>query len=174
MSGNSSQQYGRVVCRGCHVTLMFPQGASNVRCSQCGTITQATSPMAELTCANCNIRLMYPRSAESVQCAMCRYVNSSRGVGHIQCSGCQQTLRYQLGASSVRCAACNSITNASGQQANQSSMPNSNDLSGADSAGSTAFGAQFDSMVVVQNPPAVDEDGNEINSIVVGMKTDTD
>eukprot|EP01024_Parvocaulis_polyphysoides_P014566 TRINITY_DN16065_c0_g1_i1.p2 TRINITY_DN16065_c0_g1~~TRINITY_DN16065_c0_g1_i1.p2 ORF type:complete len:175 (-),score=7.16 TRINITY_DN16065_c0_g1_i1:241-765(-) len=172
----SNSRYGHIVCRGCHVTLMYPQGASNVRCSQCGTITQSGLPMAELECANCHIRLVYPRSAASVQCAVCRYVNSARGVAHLQCSGCQQMLRYQLGAQSVRCAVCSTITIATNQQQqqlqhSQSNMPNSSDLSGTDSA---ALGAQFDQMVVVQNPPAMDEDGNEVNSIVVGMKTDTD
>eukprot|EP01026_Neomeris_dumetosa_P026589 TRINITY_DN216_c0_g2_i2.p2 TRINITY_DN216_c0_g2~~TRINITY_DN216_c0_g2_i2.p2 ORF type:complete len:210 (+),score=13.87 TRINITY_DN216_c0_g2_i2:26-655(+) len=173
-----SRQSGQIVCRGCNITLRYPAGASSVRCSQCGTITQArpayipqtVTQMSELVCTGCNTRLRYPRNALSVQCALCSQVNNPGGTAQVQCSGCQRMLRYQRGAQSVRCAACSAITHAQSRQggggASSSQNANNND------DGFTALGGQFDTMVVVQNPPAVDEDGNEINSIVVGMKLD--
>eukprot|EP01025_Chloroclados_australasicus_P043428 TRINITY_DN4645_c0_g1_i1.p2 TRINITY_DN4645_c0_g1~~TRINITY_DN4645_c0_g1_i1.p2 ORF type:complete len:172 (-),score=12.64 TRINITY_DN4645_c0_g1_i1:325-840(-) len=171
MSHQQPTMYGRIVCRGCHITLMYPQGAGSVRCSQCGTITPshpapAAPEMAELTCQGCTVRLRYPRSAEHVQCAVCGHINLTRGVGHLQCSGCRQILRYQLGAQSVRCAVCHAITQATGQTGASSSR----DIGNNDAI----QGGQFDQMVVVQNPPALDEDGKELNSIVIGMKTDMD
>jgi LSD1 subclass zinc finger protein len=50
--------------QGCRTLLVYPQGASNVRCALCNTITPvppAGTDMAQLDCGGCRTRLMYVR-----------------------------------------------------------------------------------------------------------------
>ncbi|PNH03316.1 Protein LSD1 [Tetrabaena socialis] len=57
---------------------MYPQGASNVRCSRCSHITSAPASAgadsAQIVCNGCRVLLSYPRGAQSVQCSMCSSV----------------------------------------------------------------------------------------------------
>eukprot|EP00892_Ulva_mutabilis_P012272 jgi/Ulvmu1/9417/UM051_0045.1 len=126
----------QIQCQGCQITLMYPQGAANVRCSQCQHITPvaAAAPAAmrtppagmppqmtqqlpsaqraQLQCAGCQVMLMYPRGANNVQCAVCGVVSSAaqaNTVAHLQCSSCQTWLMYSFGARSVKCAVCESV-----------------------------------------------------------------
>ena len=76
-SGNTSREKcGHRVEFAIHTNVS--QGASNVRCSLCSTVTQvpsAASETAQLDCQGCHTRLIYARGASSVQCSVCHAVN---------------------------------------------------------------------------------------------------
>mmetsp|Transcript_54779 Transcript_54779/g.174034 ORF Transcript_54779/g.174034 Transcript_54779/m.174034 type:complete len:109 (+) Transcript_54779:172-498(+) len=68
----------QIICTGCRTLLVYPQGASNVRCALCNQITSvppAGTEMAQLVCGGCRTLLMYIRGATSVQCSCCNTVN---------------------------------------------------------------------------------------------------
>ncbi|KAK9810490.1 hypothetical protein WJX72_011530 [[Myrmecia] bisecta] len=165
--GPSSQ----IVCGGCRTLLMYPQGAQNVRCARCGHIT-AVPPAgggeaAQLVCSNptCRVVLMYPRGATQVQCSVCTTVNcamAANQVGHLVCGMCHITLMYAHGAQSVKCAVCNNVTPVNASSITVAPHPPGNAGEGS-SAGKTT------QTVVVENPPSIDEDGNEIQNIAVGV-----
>ena len=67
-------------------------------------------------------------------------------VGHIVCSGCQITLMYAFGAQSVKCAVCNHVTPVLGQPGGRPGQP----------------GVPQQQAVLVQNPPTLDDAGNEV------------
>ncbi|XP_073061216.1 uncharacterized protein [Primulina eburnea] len=72
----------QLVCGGCRTVLLYPRGATNVRCTLCNMVTPvpptATAPMpnhvAHVNCGNCCITLMYPAGAPSVKCSICHYI----------------------------------------------------------------------------------------------------
>jgi LSD1 subclass zinc finger protein len=70
--------HSHLVCGGCQTLLMYPQGASNVRCSRCTHITpvpvSTANEMAHIVCNGCRVLLSYPRGSQSVQCSMCHTV----------------------------------------------------------------------------------------------------
>uniref|UniRef100_A0A061RA73 Protein lsd1-like n=1 Tax=Tetraselmis sp. GSL018 TaxID=582737 RepID=A0A061RA73_9CHLO len=170
----------QIVCSGCSTLLMYPQGATNVKCARCHHVTQ-TSEMAQLVCSGCCVLLMYPRGANTVQCSRCSTINRAMQAqsnnqrsqtGQIVCSGCRVTLVYSFGAQSVKCALCNCVTHVAANAAASST-------GGAES--STAQGdiipprnpekasAPKPAAVVVQNPSTIDDYGNEVQSISVGL-----
>ena len=142
------------------------QGASNVRCALCSTVTQVPSSgadTAQLDCAGCRTRLAYARGAASVRCSVCDTVNaaSSSGAGHAsrcQCGGCGIQLMYAAGARSVMCAACNFVTHvdAGASSHGGSRAPSSNNPLGP-------------KMVVVENPPTLDASGKMVSNMAVGV-----
>lgn len=82
--------------------------------------------------------------------------------GHVQCGGCSIMLMYPLGAQSVKCSVCHWVTNIS-QQASW----------GAGGAGQQQQPEQqpptsLPATVVVENPPSLDEQGNEVRGEVMG------
>lgn len=87
-------------------------------------------------------------------------------VAHLQCQGCRTWLMYAYGARSVKCAICESITRTAPdggqQQASTSGMAGPS--AAAQQQASVPVPAPAPEMpaVVVQNPPTVDEDGNEV------------
>ncbi len=117
---------GQLICGGCRTLLVYPQGASNVRCALCSSVTSVpphgAAEMAQLVCAGCRTLLMYMRGATSVQCSCCHTVNlamelappppaaAAAAVAHINCGGCGMTLMYAYGAQSVKCALCQYVT----------------------------------------------------------------
>lgn len=166
-----------IVCANCTTLLLYPQGAQNVRCARCSQITPVPraggSDSAQLVCNNqqCRTTLMYPRGASQVQCSLCGTINSSmtaNQLGHIVCGCCRITLMYAFGAGSVKCAVCNTVT-----PVNQSTMTVLPAQHGPPSSGtegeSEAPKAHPTQTVVVANPPSLDEDGNEVEDIVVGV-----
>ncbi|KAF3787450.1 LOL2 protein [Nymphaea thermarum] len=131
----------QLVCSGCRTLLLYPRGATNVRCAMCNTITSVPPPgmdMSQLVCAGCRTLLMYPRGAASVRCSCCNTVNLGREtnqVAHVECGRCRTTLMYPYGAPSVKCAVCHFITN----------------------IGSTS--QTHNQTVVIENPMSMDESG---------------
>ncbi|AEE84322.1 LSD1 zinc finger family protein [Arabidopsis thaliana] len=70
----------QLVCHGCRNLLMYPRGASNVRCALCNTINMVPPPppphdMAHIICGGCRTMLMYTRGASSVRCSCCQTTN---------------------------------------------------------------------------------------------------
>mmetsp|Transcript_4775 Transcript_4775/g.11949 ORF Transcript_4775/g.11949 Transcript_4775/m.11949 type:complete len:196 (+) Transcript_4775:157-744(+) len=165
----------QIVCTGCQTLLMYPQGASNVRCSRCHHITAVTQggpEMAQLVCSGCRVLLMYPRGAGSVQCSCCSTINSaavqttSSQLGHVVCGGCTVTLMYALGAQSVKCALCNFVTGVPPPPPMYQQVGPS--TSAAPSPAPTV--KVLTNAVVVENPSTLDENGNEVPSISVGVQ----
>eukprot|EP00891_Asterochloris_glomerata_P000682 jgi/Astpho2/682/Aster-04514 len=158
-----------IVCAHCSTLLLYPQGASNVRCARCGDITAVPlhggNEAAQLVCNNstCRVVLMYPRGASQVQCSLCGTINcamAANQVGHLVCSCCRITLMYAHGAASVKCAVCNTVTPVSAEGGGQGSRQQ---------GGPQTTGHKPNKTVVIVNPSAVDEDGNEVPDFVVGV-----
>ncbi|EEH59906.1 uncharacterized protein MICPUCDRAFT_55652 [Micromonas pusilla CCMP1545] len=148
------------------------QGAAYVQCALCHTVTPAPSSedIAWLTCGSCHIQLMYRSGAASVSCTVCNSITAAPvapisgtifpfiytfmfcllEVRYCQCGGCRMMLKYSAGALSVQCAACQYIT-------------------------VTIFtrGKRGANMVVVENPPTLDENGHVKNSTSVGLAEDS-
>lgn len=152
---------GHLICtgQGCGALLTYLQGAAYVQCALCHTVIPAPSSedIAWLTCGSCHIQLMYRSGAASVSCTVCNSITaapvapiSDNQVRYCQCGGCRMMLKYSAGALSVQCAACQYIT-------------------------VTIFtrGKRGANMVVVENPPTLDENGHVKNSTSVGLAEDS-
>lgn len=142
--------------------------------------------------------LMYPRGALQVQCSLCGTLNDaqqSNQLGHIVCGGCQVTLMYAHGAQSVKCAVCNHVTPvpppsrppmlppataAQYQQhsampagpsppAGPSGPPRQQNIASGDGSNNKTMQA-----VLVENPPGLDEQGHEVQTIALGVKKESD
>ncbi|KAG2445588.1 hypothetical protein HXX76_000200 [Chlamydomonas incerta] len=156
-----------LVCGGCRCLLMYPQGASNVRCSRCGHITSAPASAgadsSQIVCNGCRVLLSYPRGAQSVQCSLCHAVTQVPVYGHLVCNGCSIMLMYPMGAQSVKCSVCHYVTPVTAATA----------AAGGASGSIPAARPKTTQTVVVENPPSYDEKGNEVANIAVGVKADT-
>ncbi|CAL5222506.1 g4880 [Coccomyxa viridis] len=181
----SASRQSQVVCGGCNTLLMFPQGAQNVRCARCRHITSVPpaggNDMAQLVCQrqSCRVLLLYPRGATQVQCSMCSNINcalAANQIGHLICACCHMTLMFAHGAQSVKCAVCNHVTPVSASSVVQPQQQQSS--AGASSNGTTTqpSGAPhrpiIKQSVVVENPPSLDQDGNEVQNLAIGVTTE--
>lgn len=73
---NRAVYQNQIVCTGCQTLLMYPQGASNVRCSRCHHITAVTQGGERRTAPHS------ARPADSIPFLRCRcYRTSWAGVG---------------------------------------------------------------------------------------------
>ena len=183
----SQNNQSQIICCGCGTLLFYPQvrhaaercssalvcttdtvaplqlqGASNVRCALCNNVTPvppAGTEMAQLECGGCRTLLMYIRGASSVQCSVCNTVNlamQANQIAHVNCGGCGITLMYAYGAQSIKCAVCNFVTQGS-----------AGGSSGQGSSGGRV--PQRPQMVVVENPPTVDDEGKLVSNMAVGV-----
>jgi LSD1 subclass zinc finger protein len=101
--------------------------------------------------------------------------------GHVLCGGCSIMLMYPLGAQSVKCSVCHHVTGVS-QHAPWQGLGGGGGAGGSGgagggqqrpgAAGGRATGKPASQTVVVENPPTVDEQGNEVPQIAVGVKED--
>ncbi|GFR43690.1 hypothetical protein Agub_g4799 [Astrephomene gubernaculifera] len=173
-TGGVGSNQGHLVCGGCQVLLMYPPGASNVRCSRCGHITQAPTSAgadsAQIVCNGCRVLLSYPRGAQSVQCAMCHAVTQVPVYGHLVCNGCSIMLMYPTGAQSVKCSVCHCVTpvTASAPAGSNPAQPQQQQQQPQQASRPKPV-----QTVVVENPPSVDDKGNEVANIAVGVKADS-
>lgn len=171
----------QIRCGRCAILLLYPQGASNVRCSQCGHITPVSIPggpeTAQLVCSHCRMLLVYPRGANTVQCSICHTLNpasQANQVAHVVCGGCRITLMYAYGAQSVKCAMCNFVTQVPQTQPRWSGQGTSTPSASTSGAPKSSAPGVAKTTVVVENPPSIDEEGNEVQNIAVGVKTEND
>ncbi len=77
----------------------------------------------------------------------------ANSIGHLVCQCCQITLMYAHGAQSVKCAVCNNVTpvgQSPGGQTGQGPSP------------SPSPRQKRTQMVVIENPPTLDSEGNEV------------
>jgi len=171
---------GQLVCSGCRTLLVYPQGAPNVCCAVCNTVTPVPPPgteMAQLICGRCRTLLMYVRGATSVQCSCCNTVNlamEANQVAHVSCGSCFTTLMYPYGAPSVKCAVCHYVTNV-GQISNmRMPLPVQRPPAAATTpASSSALPTRSQTQtVVVENPMTVDERGKMVSNVAVGVTTE--
>lgn len=132
--------------------------------------------MAQLVCTNaqCTVVLMYPRGANQVQCSVCGHVNDAMAanqIGHIICSCCHVTLMYAWGAQSVKCACCNQVTpvNASTITSPPQTQANAGSSAGPSGTGNVAAAGKAVHAVYVENPPSIDEHGNEVQNLALGV-----
>ncbi|CAL9166637.1 unnamed protein product [Musa hybrid cultivar] len=179
----------QLVCSGCRSILLYPRGATDVRCAICSTITAAASPgtsftsldstnyrmeMAQLVCGGCRTLLMYSRGATSVRCSCCNTINitgAANQVAHVNCGQCHTRLMYPYGAPSVKCAICQYITNVG--------MPNTrvpgpaahrpNESAPVLPSTSVHSSQPSNMTVVVENPMSVNESGKLVSNVVVGV-----
>ena len=63
-------------CRGCRTPLMYPRGASQVKCSLCGAMNEAahSNQLGHIRCGGCRTVLMYQLGAQSVKCSLCNHI----------------------------------------------------------------------------------------------------
>lgn len=80
--------------------------------------------------------------------------------GHINCGGCSTMLMYPVEAQSVKCSVCHFVSHVS--SSSQSTAATSR----------PPYNRPRNQTVVVENPSTIDEQGNEVSNIAVGVKTD--
>lgn len=172
----SGSQQGQLVCSGCRTLLVYPQGAANVRCALCSTVTAVPPPgteMAQLICGGCHTLLMYVRGATSVHCSCCHTVNlamEANQVAHVTCGGCATMLMYPYGAPSVKCAVCQFVTATGMNNARMPQrVPPNVSSSQAPISQQPPSHAQ---TVVVENPMTLDESGKLVSNVAVGVTTE--
>ncbi|GAB4840877.1 histone demethylase SWIRM1 [Ancistrocladus abbreviatus] len=171
----------QLVCSGCRNILLYPRGATNVRCAVCSTVTpvQPTGPeMDQLVCGGCRTLLMYTRGANSVRCLCCNTLNltsvnhppASNQVATISCGSCHITLMYPVGAPSVKCAVCHYITNVG--SAMIPVRPYGTAITPSVASTSAPMSHSQSQTVVVENPMSLDESGKLVSNVVVGITTE--
>ena len=85
-------------------------------------------------------------------------------VGHLKCGLCQITLMYAHGAQSVKCAVCNHVTPV--QPSTVAPLHPATEAPAAQSGPSSSTG-KATQTVVVENPPTLDEQGNEVSPMSI-------
>ncbi|KAJ7542022.1 hypothetical protein O6H91_10G086100 [Diphasiastrum complanatum] len=171
----------QVICSGCRTLLLYPQGATNVRCALCNYVTPIPphgSDMAQLVCGGCHTLLMHLRGATSVQCSWCHTVNftmdAMNQLAYVNCGGCNTTLSYAYGAQSVRCALCQFVTAIPMSSMNSpfsTQRPPFVPLS--QSPISMPSPRPQTQTVVVENPMTLDESGKLVSNVAVGVTEKT-
>lgn len=198
-AASSRQDQEQVVCAGCSVTLRYPSGASDVRCSVCNVVTSThyarraaasesasdgneggnagqrqEQSTAQLVCGGCRSLLMYVRGASTVQCSVCSTLNlagTANAVGHLNCGSCGTMLMYAHGAASVRCAVCEAITETTG--AANTAPPRTVAASSARQASRAITRGDYHvRTVIIENPPSVDAAGRVVANMAVGIALD--
>ena len=71
-----TQDLAQLHCTQCRTLLMYPRGAQQVQCSLCGNLNDATqsNQLGHIVCVGCQMTLMYAHGAQSVKCAVCNHV----------------------------------------------------------------------------------------------------
>eukprot|EP00249_Psilotum_nudum_P008906 c21586_g1_i1 orf=313-894(+) len=166
---------GQIVCSGCRTLLVYPQGASNVRCALCSFITGVSphgADVAQLICGGCRTLLMYTRGATSVQCSCCNTVNlamEANQVAHVNCGGCGTLLMYPYGAQSVKCSLCQFVSTVGMNRVPiQAQRPTYVPPSQPPSTSQHVSRTQAQT-VVVENPMTLDENGKLVSNVAVGV-----
>lgn len=173
----------QLVCNGCRTILLYPQGATNVRCAICNTMTP-TPPagidmarqmeMAQIICYGCRTLLMYTSGATSVRCSCCGTINIARPANqnaYLNCGQCHTTLIYPCGAPSVKCAICHFVTNAGTTRVPIPEAQRPNETIPMRPSTSAPPSEAQNMTVVVENPMSVNQSGKLVSNVVVGVTT---
>lgn len=93
----------------------------------------------------------------------------SNQIAHMHCGGCGIVLMYVHGASSVKCAVCNFITSTSGQSGVVAPSGGDRASTSNTAVATAACSCPANTMVVIENPPTIDADGNELSNTALGV-----
>ncbi|KAJ6313988.1 hypothetical protein OIU78_017607 [Salix suchowensis] len=140
----------QLICRGCRSLLMYPHGATSVRCSCCHAVNLAPgyNQLAHVNCGNCWTTLMYPNGSPSVKCPVCQYVTNV-SMANMRVPLPQTDLMVQVEHHHLlQCKSAVFVLL-------PVPMPHSQTQT-----------------VVVENPMSVDESGKLVSNVVVGVTTD--
>jgi len=118
-----------------------------VRCALCDAVTSTAGSRTARTYQQQTIPTMLQQNAHSR--------NSPHA--YVQCAGCALTLQYPRGAASVRCGSCGTVSSAGTTSA-----------SGAGGTPTRAVSSK--NLVVIENPPTIDEGGRVVSNIAIGVK----
>ena len=105
----------QLVCHGCRNTLLYPRGATNVRCALCNTINMVPPhphPHPPPPPHGIDLTLSFVLCFEIVFYDLVWILNTAHAgmdMAHIVCGGCRTMLMYTRGASSVRCSCCQTV-----------------------------------------------------------------
>ncbi|KAK9846580.1 hypothetical protein WJX81_006965 [Elliptochloris bilobata] len=183
-------EMAQLVCtnQNCRVVLMYPRGATQVQCSVCHTINcaVAANQVGHLVCGSCSITLMYAHGAQSVKCAVCNHVTPvAGGAAPHQLPGAapgpaahsQHPMlatpngSAHPGGGAVAVSGGGSAVGGGGGAAGGGAGAVSGGGSAVGGGGGAAGGGggSGGTTVVVENPPSLDEHGNEVQNIAVGV-----
>ncbi|KAJ8470855.1 hypothetical protein OPV22_025198 [Ensete ventricosum] len=179
----SARMQSQLVCNGCRTILLYPRGATNVRCAICNTMTPTLAAgidmaqqmeMAQIICCGCRTLLMYTSGATSVRCSCCGTINIARPANqnaYLNCGQCHTTLIYPYGAPSVKCAVCHFVTNAGTMRVLIPEAQRPNETIPMRPSTSAPPSEAQNMTVVVENPMSVNQSGKLVSNVVVGVTT---
>lgn len=161
-----SRDLSQLVCRGCRTTLLYPRGASAVQCAVCRTLNPARQVRTQFreqmvfwratmwnvgerrardgTC-NYKTKMAVCQLLAACPIMMSQQQQQPSNWSTLTCGGCRQPLTYTSGAEYVRCAACQFMNRAPRRHEPEAPAP-----------------APQVKTVIVENPPLLDEQGNEV------------
>ena len=155
----------------CRCQLMYPRGALQVQCSLCGTLNDAqqANQLGHVVCGGCQITLMYAFGAQSVKCAVCNHVTPAAPQQHSRPPPQYQQQQYQQPPQ------YHHHHQQQQQQPTGFNAPQQQQHGGAGAGAgpaasvgaSSADGAKPVHAVLVENPPSLDESGNEVQNVAV-------
>ncbi|KAG6549888.1 hypothetical protein Mapa_008870 [Marchantia paleacea] len=102
---------------------------------------QQQQQQCQLYCGGCGTLLVYPYGSNHVRCALCSFVTNAPA--HLNCGSCGLLLMYPAGAHAVKCSSCQFITCLAPQT----------------------------QTVIVENPMTLDDSGQLVSSVAVGITT---
>lgn len=109
-----------------------------------------------------------------MQCTLCHAVTQVPVYGHMACNGCRIMLMFPIGAHVVKCSVCHCITPVTADNVTYEppQPPASSGHAHQHQQHQAPVMAKPTQTVVVENPPTVDDKGNEVANIAVGVKSD--
>lgn len=154
--------------------LMFPRGALQVQCSLCGQLNDATqaNQLGHVVCGGCQITLMYAHGAQSVKCAVCNHVTpaisrpspSLPGSMYPQpSSNAQQPWGQTPFQPQQQQLAQAPYMPPQAQQPDLLQLPSQPQQQQPTQ--------QVQQAVLVENPPTIDENGQEVVQSMLGLST---
>jgi LSD1 subclass zinc finger protein len=161
----------------CRVQLMYPRGAVQVQCSLCGTLNDAAqaNQLGHVMCGGCQITLMYAFGAQSVKCAVCNHVTPAAAGGapraHAPPPAMQQPAYLPPPAMQYHQQPQQYHQQQYPQQYAQPPLPQGYpQAAGAAGLGAADAGRPpMQHVVLVENPPTLDDSGQEVQHVSLGM-----
>jgi LSD1 subclass zinc finger protein len=154
-------------CNSCRTVLMYPRGAMQVQCSLCQTLNDAqqANQLGHVVCGGCQITLMYAFGAQSVKCALCNHVTSLASSRPPQPSTQHSHHHHHHHPPPHHHAPYPSRTPAAPYHQPQQQQQQQ----GQDGVAIASLNKPVQA-VLVENPPSLDESGNEIQNVSLGVK----
>ncbi|XP_051126127.1 protein LOL3-like isoform X2 [Andrographis paniculata] len=174
----------QIFCSGCRTLLLRPSGPANICCVLCNVMTHVPPALAEVEvtqsiCGGCHMIIAHTPGETIVRCSCCQTLNfvqapsapAPNNVGHINCPSCHTMLIYPAGVPFVKCAVCSFITNiVDSMLPTPLNAPAGGTMHSSMPSTSSGSGYYESHTVVVQNPTTVDENGNLVRNVVVGVQ----